>query len=331
MWTLTRSTPRGGRSLRPPATSAMTARRSGRTCSRVASPANGHVPARTRSTASSVYVSERLREDPHLWATTLFDEVAALGFDQSYQTLTRQVRARGLRPACETCHAAKRRAVAVIDHPPGEEAQWDWVELPDPPGAWGWGKTAYLFVGALAHSGRWRAWLAESMDQPHVIDALDRISRDLDGLPGTWRFDPMATVCHPSSGRVTASFAAVAKHYGVSVAICPPRHGNRKGVVEKANHTAAQRWWRTVPDHVTVEKAQASLDRACAEHFDQRVRVIGEVRATVAAHAERERLGPVPPVPFPATLTVARRVTANGRVAYRGNLYSVPPDSPTRR
>ena len=46
----------------------------------------------------------------------------------------------------------------------------------------------------------------------------------------------MATVCHPATGQVTASFAAVAKHYGVSVAICPPRRGNRKGVVEKANH-----------------------------------------------------------------------------------------------
>jgi len=44
------------------------------------------------------YVTERLREDPHLWATTLFDELIALGFDQSYQTFTRQVRARGLRP-----------------------------------------------------------------------------------------------------------------------------------------------------------------------------------------------------------------------------------------
>src|ERR1700737_2226413 len=44
------------------------------------------------------YVTERLREDPHLWATTLFDELVALGFDQSYQTFTRQVRDRGLRP-----------------------------------------------------------------------------------------------------------------------------------------------------------------------------------------------------------------------------------------
>ena len=34
------------------------------------------------------YVRERLREDPHLWATTLFDEVVALGFEQSYQSFT---------------------------------------------------------------------------------------------------------------------------------------------------------------------------------------------------------------------------------------------------
>jgi len=209
-----------------------------------------------------------------------------LGFEQSYQTLTRQVRARGLRPACEVCRPAKGRAVAVIEHPAGEETQWDWVELPDPPLAWGWGRSAAVFVGALSHSGRWRGVLAESMDQAHVIDGLDRVSRQLGGLTSVWRFDRMATVCHPATGRITASFAAVAKHYGVSVAICPPRHGNRKGVVEKANHTAAQRWRRTLGDDVTVEAAQASLDRLCAERFDQPVRVIGDRRATVAVHAE---------------------------------------------
>ena len=79
------------------------------------------------------------------------------------------------------------------------------------------------------------------------------MTRGLGGLTRVWRFDRMATVCDPGSGRVTASFAGVAKHYGVSVAICPPRRGNRKGVVEKVNHTAAQRWWRTLADDVTVE------------------------------------------------------------------------------
>lgn len=187
------------------------------------------------------YCRERLVEDPHLWAMTLFDEIVALGFGQSYPTFTRQLRDRSLRPPCERCAAAKGRPVAIIDHPAGDETQWDWVDLPDPPAAWGWGSNASLFVGALAHSGRWRGQLAESKDQAHTIDALDQITRRLGGLTRVWRFDRMATVCHPGSGKLTASFAGVAKHYGVSVAICPPRRGNRKGVVEKANDTAAQR------------------------------------------------------------------------------------------
>mgnify|MGYP002682390160 CR=1 FL=1 len=39
------------------------------------------------------------------------------------------------------------------------------MDLPDPPESWGWGASASLFVGALAHSGRWRGRLAESTDQ----------------------------------------------------------------------------------------------------------------------------------------------------------------------
>ena len=73
----------------------------------------------------------------------------------------------------------------------------------------------------------------------------------------------MATVCHPGSGRITASFGPVAVHYQVGISICPSRHAWRKGVVEKSAHTIAQRWWRTLPDEVTVAAAQASLDRLC--------------------------------------------------------------------
>jgi transposase len=68
------------------------------------------------------YCRERLAEDPHLWATTLLDELVELGYDRSYPTLTRALRARGLRPACEPCRPARDRPVAVIEHPPGEEA-----------------------------------------------------------------------------------------------------------------------------------------------------------------------------------------------------------------
>ena len=126
---------------------------------------------------------------------------------------------------------------------------------------------------------------------------------------------------------MTATFAAVAKNYGVLVATCPPRRGNLKGVVEKANHTAAQRWWRTLGDDVTVEQAQASLDQWCATRGDARLRrshVDG--RASVLTIAEREPLAPLPTTPFRATITEERVVSAQALVAWRGNLYSVPPE-----
>src|SRR4051794_37844581 len=274
------------------------------------------------------YCRARLAEDPHLWAMTLFDEVVDLGYDRAYSTFTRQLRAGKLRPACEPCAPTKGRPAAVIEHPPGEETQFDWVELPDPPVAWtvaGYGCKAFLLVGALAHSGRWRGVLCSSMEQPHLIDALHRVSAGLGGLTRSWRFDRMATVCHPGSGKVSASFAAVAKHYGVTVAICPPRRGNRKGVVEKANHTAAQRWWRTLPDDLTPEQAQASLDAFCATRGDARLRTLGGRRGSVLTHAAAERLA-VLPAPFPAVLTAERKVSAQALVAYRGNCYSVPPE-----
>jgi transposase len=275
--------------------------------------------------AFAAYCAQRLKDDPHLWASTLFDELLELGYDRSYPTMTRQLRARGLRPACEPCRPTKDRAVALIEHPPGEETQWDWVELPDPPEHWGWGKNAHLLVGALAHSGRWRGLLCESEDQPHLIDGLDRITRALGGLTRDWRFDRMATVVSPQSGRVSASFSAVAKHYGVKVRPCPPRRGNRKGVVEKANHVAAQRFWRTLPDDATVEQAQERLDAWCAKRGDTRLRVTVDGKVSVATVAATEPLAPVP-APFPAVLTVARVVSAQALVSFRGNRYSVPPE-----
>jgi hypothetical protein len=121
---------------------------------------------------------------------------------------------------------------AVIEHPPGAETQWDWLDLPNPPQSWGWGKTAHLLVGSLACSGRWPGFLSASMDQPHLVEGLDQISRALGGVTRSWRFDRMATVCHPDSGTITATFAGVATHYGVQLRDLHPGPGTAKG------------WWK---------------------------------------------------------------------------------------
>jgi transposase len=271
------------------------------------------------------YVGARLIEDPHLWALTLFDELQPLGFGLSYPSLTRQIRAQNLRPSCPACAGATGRVNAMIEHPPGEETQWDWLDLPDPPASWGWGRIAHLLVGSLACSGRWRAMLSPSMDQPHLVDGLDRISRGLGGVTRSWRFDRMATVCHPDTGKISSSFAGVAKHYGVQVAICPPRSGHRKGVVEKVNHTAAQRWWRTLPDGVTVEQAQVDCDRFATVRGDTRIRSTADGKASVATVAAAEPLRPVPAA-YPVIIFESRTVSRQALISYRGNRYSVPPE-----
>jgi hypothetical protein len=135
----------------------------------------------------------------------------------------------------------------------------------------------------------------------------------------------MATVCHPGTGEVTASFAQVARHYHVAVRICPPRRGRRKGVVEKSNHAAAQRWWRTLPDQVTPAQAQTSLDAFCARVGDTRPRRVDGVRTTVGALADAEPLPAPPDAPYPAVLETTPTVTDQALVPFRGNFYSVPP------
>jgi transposase len=262
------------------------------------------------------YARERLAEDPHLWATALHDELLGLGYERSYQVLTRELRRRALRPRCEPCAGMRGRATIEIDHEPGEEIQWDWLELPGAP----WAAEAHLLVGTLSHSGKCRAVFAESEDQAQLVGAIDGVLRRLGGTARRWRTDRMATVCDPGSGRLHPSFAAVARYYGVAVDVCPARRANRKGAVESANHFITQRFWRTARLRDMAD-AQRGLDRFLASTGDARRRD----RRSVGQVARDERLRPLPAAPYPATVSVARRVGPSALVSYQGNRYSLTP------
>ncbi|MFD5657727.1 hypothetical protein [Streptomyces hirsutus] len=45
--------------------------------------------------------------------------------------------------------------------------------------------------------------------------------------------------------------------------------------MEKANHSAAQRWWRTVPDGLTAVQAQSGVDKLSLRMDDWRRRFDG--------------------------------------------------------
>jgi hypothetical protein len=96
------------------------------------------------------YLRARFADDPHVWASALFDEVVPLGYLRSYPSFVRQVRAAELRPHCEACTGVTGRETIEIAHPAGEEIQWDWFERRQAP----WGGTAYVLLGTLAYSGR---------------------------------------------------------------------------------------------------------------------------------------------------------------------------------
>jgi hypothetical protein len=86
----------------------------------------------------------------------------------------------------------------VIGHPAGEETQWDWAGLPDPPASWGQGKHAHLLVGALSHSGAWRGVLAESEEQPYLVASLHGVC---ERLGGGWPAGGGSTACRRSAIR----------------------------------------------------------------------------------------------------------------------------------
>ena len=262
------------------------------------------------------YLEARFAEDAHVLGSVLHQELVALGFERSYPTLVREIRELGLRPVCECCKAGGVKVTVGLDHEPGEELQLDWLELSETP----WGEKAYVLVGALSHSGRVRGVFADGMTFAHLIEALDGEVRRLGGTAKSWRTDRMATVVYPGSDRLRPEAAAAAKHYGVTVAVCPANRPQRKGVVEKAIDYVTQSWWRAAPVSTPAE-AQADLDRWCIAVSDRRRRGQG----TVGQLAASEPLLGLPELAFPAEHHAERVVADDALVAFESNRYSVAP------
>jgi len=287
-------------------------------------------PRATREPAPSclepyrAYIAARFDDDPHLLGSVLYRELVDAGLGRAYTTMIGELRRLELRPVCKVCAHRRGRAVTTdIEHPAGEEIQWDWLELPQTP----WGRPAYLLVGALACSGRFRAVFCEQMTFGHLAAAAHRILVALGGTTRVWRTDRMATIVNPDTGRVTVDAAQLAKHYGVELAVCPPRRAQRKGVVERAIQYLTGSWWASARVAGPAD-AQQSLDRWCVRVADQRPRHDdgddGD-RRTVAAVAAGEPLRVLPAAAYPAQISVERRASRKALVAYDGNEYSIDP------
>ena len=135
----------------------------------------------------------------NLLATSLFEIVRAEGFDGSYPTVARWVRAqRG--PRFRRADSAS----VPIETAPGEEAQFDFSDC----SAWsqrvGLGEVLWCFGMILCWS-RWRVWwFTTSVDREHTFEGVVRFFEAAGGVPQLCRTDRMGALLsttRPSGAR----------------------------------------------------------------------------------------------------------------------------------
>lgn len=267
------------------------------------------------------YCRQRLADAAHLPASDLYDEIAELGYTGGYSTFTRALRKHDLRPLCPACNRRAGAAVPSAEPRSAESVYITVLRLLDPPPHWGFGKCAYLTVGRLGTSGRWRSVLTDSDGFPYVVEAIDEVLRRLGGTGARWILDPAVLAdARTTVDRNLREFAQVAEHYGTSIETAPPR-GERGGALSEEDLRQIMCAWRTI--------SSACPLRAAQDRFDQLGMRLDTRRAHTAAQRGTEKepaLLPLPNAPYPAQICVMRTVAPRGLVPFRGNTYSVAPD-----
>ena len=113
----------------------------------------------------------------------------------------------------------------------GQESQWDWLELPDPPAPVVGGAPAAQAVAALS----WWRVDRRGEDQPYSIEAVPRSPMAWVGWSQRWRFDRWRR--SSGVGADHGQLGPVALHYQVGIAICPPNWCLAAARWEKSAHT----------------------------------------------------------------------------------------------
>lgn len=266
------------------------------------------------------YCRQRLADAAHLPASDLYEEIVELGYTGGYSTFTRALRKHDLRPTCPTCHCPGGASGQSPEARTTESVYITVLRLLDPPPHWGFGKRAYLTVGRLGTSGRWRSVLSDSDGFPYVVEAIDEVLRRLGGTGSRWILDPSVFTDARTAGRNLREFAQVAEHYGTSIENGPAQ-GGRGNSLSEEDLRQIMCAWRTISSTCPLRVAQDRFDQL-GIRLDTR-----RAQATPQRGADRTPpLLPLPDSPYPAQICVMRTVAPRGLVQFRGNTYTVAPD-----
>lgn len=263
------------------------------------------------------FIQDLLTRWPSMTALRVYEELCGRGYMGKYTIVKDLVRR--VRPQ------PNRQPVVRFESGKGQQAQMDYATYEINFTAEG-RRRVNLFSYILGYSRRQYLRFVESQDFETTIREHVRAFTHLGGVAATCLYDNMKVVVARYEGDepiYNTRFLAFATHYGYRVWACKRRRPQTKGKVEKPFHFVETSLLNG-REFRSLEHLNEVTARWLAEVAD--VRVHRETkRRPIDLHAEElPYLIPLPEKPYDTAEVVYRTVNAEGMVAYRQNLYSVP-------
>ena len=243
--------------------------------------------------------------------------VAEYGYEGSYNSVRRYVRAHYPRP--------KLRTYRRVETPPGAQTQTDWGEYPrldvgDGP------ESLHAFVMVLSHSRKPAVVWSRDETLLSWLHCHNEAYRRFGGVAAVNRVDNVKTAIVRGAGAwgtIHPTYRAYARAVGFHVDACAPRAPQAKGKTE-AKVKLSRQLVDTRRRYAGIEELQAETDMRVERWASRAICPATGLSVQESYEQERDRLGPLPLLPEPFDVAVTRPVGRDGMVRFEGREYAVP-------